>query len=209
MPSEPPILGLILAGGRAERFGGAPKGLAQLRGGPLLGYVADSLKTRARRVGISVSAQNAGDYAGLDYPIVLDRPDSAGRGPLSGMLAGLEWALGHGAAALLIAPCDAPFLAPGLWTALLKTLDQSGADAAIAATPQEIHPLCAALRPSLCPSLKAYLANPDAKLAVRAFFDTARVDTLVLADEAQFMNVNSREDLALAEGAFDSRLSRP
>jgi molybdopterin-guanine dinucleotide biosynthesis protein A len=209
MSSEPPILGLILAGGRAERFGGAPKGLAQLRGTPLITYVANSLKLQAARIGISVSALNAGDYASLGHPLILDYAESAGRGPLSGLLAGLDWAADHNAKALLIAPCDAPFLAGDLWRDLVKTLASSGADAVISATAHEAHPLCAALRPSLAPALKAHLADPGARLAVRAFLDTIRVETILLPDEAQFTNVNSKEDLARAEAAFDSRLRRP
>ena len=209
MPSEPPILGLILAGGRAERFGGAPKGMALLRGTPLIGYVYDSLKANSARVGVSVSAQNAGDYAGLGHALVLDHAETGGRGPLSGLLAGLNWAAGHSAKALLTAPCDAPFLPAALWRTELRMLETTGADAVIAATASETHPLCAALRPSLAPQLQTYLANPGAKLAVRAFLDGFRVETLLLPDEDQFMNVNSQEDLARAEAAFDSRLGRP
>lgn len=209
MPSEPPILGLILAGGRAERFGGAPKGMTPLRGTPLISYVADSLKQHAARIGISVSALNAGDYAGLGHPLILDHAETAGRGPLSGLFAGLDWAAGHNAKALLIAPCDAPFLPASLWRDLLRTLEQSGADAVVSATAHETHPLCAALRPSLAPALKAHLADPAARLAVRSFLDTISVQTVLLPDEAQFMNVNSKEDLARAEAAFDSHLSRP
>jgi molybdopterin-guanine dinucleotide biosynthesis protein A len=200
---------LILAGGRAERFGGTPKGLAQLRGTPLITYVADSLKQHAARIGISVSALNAGDYASLGHPLILDHAESAGRGPLSGLLAGLDWAADHNAKALLIAPCDAPFVSGSLWRKLLRMLDSSGADTVISVTAHETHPLCAALRPSLAPTLKAYLADPDTRLAVRAFLDTIRVETLLLPDETQFMNVNSKEDLARAEAAFDSRVSAP
>ncbi len=208
MTSKSVILGLILAGGRAERFGRAPKGMALLRGEPLIGYVAESLKEHARRIGVSVSAQNAGDYASLGHPLVLDHPDTAGRGPLAGLLAGLDWAMGHRAHALLVAPCDSPFLTPNLWRDLLQLLETSGAEAAIAAAPSETHPLCAALRPSLAGVLKTYLADPNARLAVRAFLDGIRVETLRLPDEAQFLNVNSQEDLAQAEAAFASRESR-
>jgi len=199
------ILGLILAGGRAERFGGAPKGLALLKGEPLVSYVVDSFKQQVRRVGISVSALNAGQYAVLGHPLVLDHPDTAGRGPLSGLLAGLDWAVNHQADVLLIAPCDAPFLTPALWRSLLQRLDKTGSDAVIAAAPNETHPLCAALRPSLAAKLKAYLANPGARLAVRAFLDEVRVETLSLPDDSQFLNVNRKEDLAEAEAAFASR----
>jgi molybdenum cofactor guanylyltransferase len=116
----------------------------------------------------------------------------------------LGWAGTQHANALLLAPCDAPFLTPALWRDLLQLLDQSGTDAAIAATPAKTHPLCAALRPSLASPLKAYLANPNAKLAVRAFLEGVRVATLSLPDDAQFMNINSQEDLARAS-AFASQ----
>ncbi len=209
MPSEPPILGLILAGGRAARFGGAPKGMALLREAPLISYVTDSLQDQSARIGISVSALNASDYAGLGHPLILDHPETAGRGPLSGILAGLDWAAGHKAKAMLIAPCDAPFVSARLWRDLLLMLERSGANAVVSATAGGSHPLCAALRPSVALALKTYLADPAAKLAVRAFLDTIQVQTVTFPDETQFMNVNSKEDLVRAEAAFDSCISRP
>lgn len=205
MASEFPILGLILAGGQAERFGGEPKGLALLNGEPLIGYVVESLKPHVVRLGVSVSALNAGHYAGLGHALVLDHPEAAARGPLSGLLAGLDWAAAHQAQALLIAPCDAPFLTPALWRDLLQRLKDSGVEAVFAATDAETHPLCAALRPALAGGLRTYLADPHAKLAVRAFMDGVRTEVVRFPDEGQFLNVNSKEELIHAEAAFASR----
>jgi molybdenum cofactor guanylyltransferase len=202
------VLGLILAGGRAERFDGAAKGMALLSGKPLILHVADSLKETTARIAINVSVQNAQAYADLDRPLLVDPPEIAGRGPLSGLLAGLDWAAQEQAQILLTAPCDAPLLRPDVWPRLVAALESAGADAAIAVSPAEVHPLCAALRPSLAAALKAYLSAPGAKLAVRAFLDTVTTVNARFDDDAQFLNVNTREDLAAAEAAFDLA-SRP
>ncbi len=202
MHPEEKILGLILAGGRAERFNGAPKGMARLAGKSLIAHVADSLQESATAIAVNASAQNAHAYADLGYPMLVDPPEIAGRGPLAGLLAGLDWAAQEQAQILLTAPCDAPLLRPDVWPRLLAALEP-GADAAIAASPSETHPLCAALRPSLAGPLRAYLSAPNAKLAVRAFLDTVTTVNALFEDDAQFLNVNTQDDLAAAQAAFD------
>jgi molybdenum cofactor guanylyltransferase len=189
---------LILAGGQATRLGGAAKGAVQLKSRPLAEYVAEILGRSADVLAINTIAEHAKAYAEMGFPLVLDDPAFLGRGPLGGLLAGLEWAEAAGAERLLTAPCDAPFLPPEIGETLLTALGDD-CDAAIAATSEGRHNLCAAWRTGLAGQLRGYLMDPTAKLAVKSFLATLRVAHAIFPHETAFLNINTLEDLRDAE----------
>jgi molybdopterin-guanine dinucleotide biosynthesis protein A len=92
-----PILGAILAGGRSSRFG-SDKALAQHKGKPLIGHVADALA--AQCADVVVCGRSWGALAGLE-----DRP-APGLGPMGGLCAALHHGAERGFDAVLAAPCD-------------------------------------------------------------------------------------------------------
>ncbi|MDQ1345497.1 MAG: molybdenum cofactor guanylyltransferase [Pseudomonadota bacterium] len=97
------VTGLVLAGGRALRMGGAAKGLAQLHGQPMIAQVIARLRPQV--AGLMLNA-NRPDYAAFGLPLVADVvPDYAG--PLAGVHAGL---LACPTPWLVTVPCDAPFV---------------------------------------------------------------------------------------------------
>jgi len=105
------IAAAILAGGRASRWQGRPKGLATLPDGrPMLAHTIAAL----RAVGLDDIAVIANDptlYLHLGPPVVPDlRP---GNGPLGGIEAALAHFQGR-ARAVLILPCDLPSLTPAV-----------------------------------------------------------------------------------------------
>ena len=91
------ILGAIIAGGQARRFG-ADKAAAQLDGKSLLDHVANALRPQVDAL-IVVGR----DWPGLDA--VADRPSGA-LGPLAGLNAALHHAGMHGLDGVLSAGCD-------------------------------------------------------------------------------------------------------
>ncbi len=91
------ILGAIIAGGVARRFG-ADKGAALLNGVALIDHVAAALRPQVDAL-IIVGR----DWAGLDA--VPDAP-IAGLGPLGGLNAALRHAAAHGFDTVLTAGCD-------------------------------------------------------------------------------------------------------
>ncbi|MBC7987697.1 MAG: molybdenum cofactor guanylyltransferase [Sphingomonadaceae bacterium] len=91
------ILGAILAGGRATRFG-SDKALAMLEGRPLIAHVADALAAQADAVVVCGREWGA-------LPSLPDRP-APGMGPLGGLCAALRHAAGEGYDAVLSAGCD-------------------------------------------------------------------------------------------------------
>jgi molybdopterin-guanine dinucleotide biosynthesis protein A len=109
MGNDPHILGAILAGGQARRFG-ADKALALFEGQPLIEHVATVL--RAQTDAVVVVGR---EYA--DLKSVADRPAS-GLGPLGALAGALHWARANGFSAVLSAPCDVPLLPDDLVTRL-------------------------------------------------------------------------------------------
>lgn len=99
------ITGVILAGGRATRMGGADKGLQLLDGKPLWRHVADALSPQVTHLVISAN-RNLERWYESGYPVYSDSLSDF-PGPLAGMLSVMqqtqsEW--------FLFCPCDTPFI---------------------------------------------------------------------------------------------------
>jgi molybdopterin-guanine dinucleotide biosynthesis protein A len=132
------VTGLVLAGGRGRRLGGADKGLLALHGRPLVVHVRDRLSPQVQALLISAN-RHAADYAALGVPVLGDAAaglppaaDGQPRGPLAGMLAGLRHAPTPWLACV---PTDAPALPADLVQRLAQAAAQAGAHAALAVTP--------------------------------------------------------------------------
>lgn len=190
--------GLILAGGLATRLGGCAKGATLLKGRPLIAYVLENFAKSVDSVAVSTRPIHQGAYASVELPLLFDEPDLEGRGPLVGLLAGLEWAQRRGAIALITAPCDAPFLPDDMVSKLLDAM-QDEIDAVYAITAERDHPLCAAWRPSLRTSLRQHVGDPSARRSVKAFLDMVRTERVLFPEEARFLNINTFEELDLAD----------
>lgn len=105
-PEVPPsVLGAILAGGRAQRFG-SDKAEASLNGQTLLSHVIAALEAQTACVVLC-----GREWApGIALP---DRPDRD-LGPLGGLNAALHYAQHNGFDAVVTAGCDTPLLPTNL-----------------------------------------------------------------------------------------------
>jgi len=190
------ILGLILAGGRSTRFG-TDKALARLGGRTLLEIAYERLQAVCSEVAVSAPASGPAAAAAESLgALVLPDPFAAPRGPLSGVLAGLEWAQSRRAEILVTLPCDAPLLPADLESRLLAATES--AVAAAARTPDGLQPLCAAWRVAMVRSLRSALADGLHPAAHQLLADAGAVE-VVFDDAAAFLNVNTPDDLAEAE----------
>jgi len=169
------ILGAILAGGNAERFG-SDKALALLRGRALIEHVAAAL---APHVDAMVTCGRP--YG--DLPVIADLP-RGGLGPLGGIAAALDHAARHGFDRVLTVPCDTPLLDP----VLLGALRANDAPAIIAACP------VIGIWPSrLAPDLVAWLSSTSDR-SVHRWARSIGAAPLVHAAPT---NINRVADLAL------------
>lgn len=210
------IVGLILAGGQGARMGHQDKGLVLLNGEPMVAHVARRLAPQVGRLIISAN-RHAERYAQYGT-VVADGAPALGdfQGPLVGLAAGLTAALTATSASatastaasaapstadddwLIAVPCDTPFLPRDLAARLIAAAGSAQAPLAYAMAGGQRHAACMALRPSLLPDLRAYLQAGDRKVGVWQ----ARVGGVAACfDDVPdaFMNVNTPEDLAVAE----------
>ena len=108
------LLGVVLAGGQARRFG-SDKALALLGGRPLLAHAVAALAPQTDAVVLCGRADTEVD--GRRVTGLADRP-APGLGPLGGLNAALHHALAHGFDAVLTCGCDTPSLPATLATEL-------------------------------------------------------------------------------------------
>lgn len=187
------FFGVILAGGQGRRMGGADKATLILAGRMLAAHAAARLEPQVERLAISANG-DAARLAGLGLPVL---PDAASEGPLSGVLAGLDWAAPLGATAVVTVAVDCPFLPADLVPRLALAAEGARGGVALARSGGHDHPTFGLWPVGLRGALRAFLAS-GAKARVRDFAQThgcARAD-FPLEDE--FMNLNTPEDLARA-----------
>ena len=193
----PACTGVILAGGRATRYGGRPKGLEYVGGKRIIDRVADALAPLTPD--ILLIANDPGSASWMP-----DVPQATDVRPGLGSLGGIHAALVRAGGPVLVVAWDMPFVP----TALLLELLQAGADAD-AAVPESgsrrgVEPLCGYYSPTCVGAIERRL-DADDRRAI-GFFDDVRVARIpydVVArhgDPAMiFMNVNTPDDLGLAE----------
>lgn len=181
------IAGVILAGGRGRRMGGADKALILLHGQPMICHAIARLAPQVAAVAISANGDPA-RFSGLGLPVL---PDAESRGPLSGVLAGLGWAAGHDAIATVAV--DTPFFPADL----VARLAAAGAPA-MAASRSDLHPTFALWPLAAAPALRAFLSG-GASPRVTDFARSLGAATVAF-DDGDFRNINTPADLAAAGG---------
>ena len=100
-------LGVILAGGKANRMGGGDKCLLPLMGRLVIDHVIERLVQQVPKIVINAN----GDLTRFNSFGLPSVPDSIVDfpGPLAGVLAGLDWAATQGATHIVTVAADTPF----------------------------------------------------------------------------------------------------
>ena len=191
MTEKPDIACVILAGGASVRFGG-DKGLAALRGRPLIGHVVERLRAQTGGV-VGVNAAEGSLYASFADVVVPDLL-GGGLGPLAGLHAALTWAKGQGDERVVTCAVDTPFLPGDL---IERFLAADGP--AVAASGGRVHPVCGIWPVGLLAQLEAMLEAGGR--AVMGWVDACgaqRIEFAALDGLDPFFNINTVEDLAAA-----------
>ncbi|OAN60176.1 molybdenum cofactor guanylyltransferase [Sphingomonas sp. TDK1] len=173
------LLGAILAGGKAQRFG-SDKAHAEFRGRPLVDHVAAALAPYCDDV-ILCGRPDEGGAPDLPEP---------GLGPLGGLNGALHAAAERGFARVLIAPCDTPLL-PGPLLESLVAGEGSGFVAQL--------PVLGIWESRLGPLCDSYLAG-GSRASMRAW--AAHVGARAIDWEFPIPNINSCDDLSGLTGFF-------
>ncbi|MGB5259058.1 MAG: molybdenum cofactor guanylyltransferase MobA [Gammaproteobacteria bacterium] len=200
MPADPPIpvndiSAVILAGGKARRMGGEDKGLIELNGRPLIGYIISALRPQTGDIIINAN-RNQPRYRTFGYPVVEDMLGDY-FGPLVGMATGMQASTRP---YLLTVPCDSPLVPDHLTATLYHAMLGENAELGVAHDGERMQPVFALLKCELLPSLLDYLGEGGRK--IDTWYARHRV---ALADFSaspeMFLNLNTPQDKAELEGS--------
>lgn len=189
--------GVILAGGQATRYGGRAKGLESVGGRRVIDRVAEVLASATDELLLIANDPAAAGW----LPGVRVESDLR---PGCGSLGGIHAALSRAGGAVLVVAWDMPFV-PAPLLAALRVLGER-ADAAVpeSGSRRGLEPLCAYYSGSCLLPVEQRLDAGDRR--VISFFDDVHVARLPAREVSRFgdpalmfMNVNSPDELALAE----------
>ena len=191
--------GVILAGGQATRYGGLPKGLERVAGERVIDRVANVLTQTTDE--LLLIANDASASAWLPG-VRVERDVRPGFGSLGGILSGVV----HAGRPALIVAWDMPFVPAGLLAALRELGERDHVDAAVpeSGSRRGVEPLCAYYTPACVAPIERQIERGD--LRVVGFYDDIRLARLGAElvrgfgdPERLFMNINTPDELALAE----------
>ncbi len=204
--SAPP--GVILAGGQATRMGGGDKGLLPLGEATILDHVLDRLAPQAGALALNANG-DATRFARFGLPVLPD-PVEGFPGPLAGVLAGLDWAAGNGAEAIVTVAADTPFFPRDLVARFQAAAEGMDHPLVLAATPRGVeetksmsrggqvrHPTFGLWPVALRDDLRAALEGGLRKVVL--WTDKHGGREALFEDPDAFFNVNTPGDLDLAQ----------
>ncbi len=195
-----PLSGAVLAGGRAQRFGGQDK--TQLRLG------RENLLNRTLGILNSFCAETLISSNTLPQQpegrIVPDQKNN--QGPLGAIYSCL---LAASNPYLMIVAGDMPFIKP---PALIKLWhEREEFDVIIPRSPDGMQPLAAIYKQSCIPNIATQLKENNFK--IRGFFDDVRVKVITCSDfpdiypDNTFLNINSPADLRRARSLYQKNVN--
>ena len=186
------IAGAVLAGGRALRYGGRPKGLLEVAPGvTILERTLREMKAAGLQE-IAISANAPEPYRALGRAVVPDlRP---GGGPLYGVEAVLAHHRGRFDATLFL-PGDLPGITRGEALALAEDFRRGGAGVVVAETGLSFwHPLCIVVHNDVLGAVARAL--DEGRRGAGELWRALGARPVPFEDAASFFNVNAPEDLA-------------
>jgi molybdenum cofactor guanylyltransferase len=188
-------VGAVLAGGMGRRLGGA-KAIVRLAGRPLISYPVEAIRDVLGDVAVVAKPDTAlPDLPGVEVWIEPQSPSH----PLVGICHALARAAGR---PVLICAADLPFVTSAV-IARLAGADPGDAPAVVAATlGSGLQPLLGCYQPAAAEALRAAAEAADAP--VRRAVAAIGPRRLELEDDRVLFNVNSAEDLAVAEALIAS-----
>lgn len=192
------ITGVVLAGGRGSRMGGADKGLQNFNGMPLALNALMRLQLQVGQCMVNAN-RNLAAYESMGSPVWPDAlPDYPG--PLAGFLAGLE----HCETPYLVTvPCDTPNFPTDLVARLAEAMERDDAEIVIATTPEpdgsvQVQPVFCLMRTTLLDSLVRATTAGERK--IDRWAKQQRCSEVMFEDANAFFNANTLDELQSLQG---------
>ena len=185
-----PVCGAILAGGRAERYGGVAKGLLRVGSETIIGRALAAF-AGAGVHDVVISANDGEPYGQFGRTIVPDL--RSGLGPLGGVEAVLA-ALEGRAAAVAFLPCDLPGITAAELRALVCAFAAGSELLAVAVTDDSFwHPLCAVVHNAALPAISEALDGGER--GVHRVWERLGARPVRFEDPGAFRNINTPREL--------------
>lgn len=189
-------MGLILAGGKAERMGGVNKGAQTLFNKPLVEHVIDKLQPQVKTLFISAN-QYVEFYEKYGFSIIADeRPDFSG--PLAGLEAAMKNAIEYDW--ICCTPVDTPFIPSDLVIKLLSHATNKNANCAMVVHDQIKEPLLCLVHTKLLESLSNFLNEGHHSVGQWLQKENA-LEVDFKTDKSAFININFKYQLHSLNGA--------
>ena len=191
------ITGVILAGGRARRMGGADKGLVLFNGKPLIEYVIDALEPQVGCLLINAN-RNHEKYRSYEFDVISDElADYCG--PLAGMACVLNKI---DTPYLVTVPCDTPFITDNLVKNLSSSIVHENTEISVAHNGERLQPVFCMMKKTLITSINEYLQNGGRK--IDQWFEQHSVSIVDFSSNSEcFENFNSKEEILTSENTND------
>jgi len=198
--SRPATLGVLLAGGLAQRMGGGDKPLRTVGGRPILERVIERLAPQCDGLILSANGDPA-RYAAFGLPVVPDTVEGFA-GPLAGILSALDWAAANRPDIEWLASTatDCPFLPRDLVTRLQQTRTAANAELAVAASAGQAHHVIGLWNVAMRGAMRHALVTEDIRKVSRwtLRYKVATVEWPTIPLDP-FFNANTVDDINQAE----------
>jgi len=196
------VSAVVLAGGLGQRMrqegAVADKPLRLLGGHPLIAHVITRIAPQVGAVVLNANGDPA-RFADFGLDVIADDPPDY-PGPLAGILAGMRWAAKRGFADVISVPSDTPFLPPDLVARLDAARRSAGVPLACAGSGGWTHPVVGVWPVALADALETDMRAGLRKVGLWTALHGVAVAEFEIAQGDPFFNVNTPEDLVVAEG---------
>lgn len=196
--------GIVVAGGRSERFGPGDKALATVDGTPMIRHVVRSLAPVCDGIVVNCRREQRSAFEATLEDVAIPLEFAIDPVPDAGPVVGLETALARvDDERACVTACDIPLVPSAALSALLDTLaSESGTDAAVARVDGRTQPLCGAYAVDALAAVIDAVGSTE-NCSLFALLDRLEVTTVpatrLPGEERTFRNVNTRADLERLE----------
>jgi len=194
-------LGVILAGGQAQRMGGIDKGRLKIGDASILEIIIKCLNFQLDKIVLNANGDLT-RFSDLEIDVI---PDTIKGyvGPLAGILSGLRFAEQNGFSSILTVASDTPFFPVDLLSKLSNVSPQQSALISIAATKQKDklirHPTFGLWSVSLADDLEKNIQSGLRKIVLWADKHSAKTVLFPSSEYDPFFNINTQGDLEEAQ----------
>jgi len=189
---------VILAGGKSSRMGKDNKCLLKLGNKTILDHIINNINNQFNKIVLNIN-KDLKKFENYELEIVSDSVLDCG--PLSGILASLDWGYKNGHDFVFTVPSDVPFFPKNLANKLFENLIKNDHDIIIASNYCQFkkkiifHPTFGVWKTNLREDLRSNLLSGTKKIFLWAEKHNFKIIDFEDKNEIYFFNINTRDDL--------------